>query len=153
MDPNSTIQFRHQRKESWKHNRYLQRMYFSVQILNDCQCLVGKDDPVMFHSGGVEYGKCPQDCTVAFVVFSSVVFVVQLCYATTIVGSTLLLIRYGNKPCRVCNAKWILKFQRKVFELRRSDFFVEGECYSANKSGEATNTAVVALPTVGIIAE
>ncbi|XP_077563541.1 solute carrier organic anion transporter family member 74D-like isoform X2 [Haemaphysalis longicornis] len=62
-------------------------------IFNDCHCLVATSDYSTFHNGDVTYGKCEQDCSAALMAFSVVVFVIQVCYSTTLVGSTLLVIR------------------------------------------------------------
>lgn len=62
----------------------------------DCHCLVNGEDKKEFHSGVVMSGKCEQDCSSALTAFSVVVFVIQVCYSTTLVGSTLLVIRSLN---------------------------------------------------------
>ncbi|KAK8763203.1 hypothetical protein V5799_034189 [Amblyomma americanum] len=62
----------------------------------DCRCLVNEGEIENFYSGVVASGKCEQDCSSALTAFSVVVFVIQVCYSTTLVGSTILLIRSLN---------------------------------------------------------
>ncbi|XP_077564425.1 solute carrier organic anion transporter family member 74D-like [Haemaphysalis longicornis] len=65
-------------------------------ILNDCHCLVDTGNNSTFHSGSVKSGQCEQDCWTAFIAFSALLFAVQVCYSTAMVGSTLLLLRSLN---------------------------------------------------------
>lgn len=62
-------------------------------IFSDCHCLVDTSEYASFHSGHVVSGQCEQDCSVAFIVFLAVGFALQVCSSTTMVGSSLLLLR------------------------------------------------------------
>ncbi|CAN7989023.1 unnamed protein product, partial [Ixodes hexagonus] len=65
----------------------------SVSKLNDCRCILSETNAAVFSKGTVLNGNCEQDCFHAMATFASVVFAIQVVFSTTLVGSTLLVIR------------------------------------------------------------
>lgn len=61
--------------------------------LTECQCILSDTDAPGFSTGTVMHGHCEQDCWHAMATFASVVFAIQVVFSTTLVGSTLLVIR------------------------------------------------------------